>query len=492
MALLIAIFVLLLISVVAIALIVSSGTETAMVGNYRSSSAVTYAALAGLEEAKGRLSATNPNAFTTTAPLGFVPSPGPLTTDQVRYVLNPAPTENARALLATYPDAEYDLEFGLGSLANATANGNVQTTASVSGVGGVQGPLYKWVRINAVSEQSLNLDVDSDGSASSTTPLYYNATSSSPRFSNDLAAGPQVLEITSLAVLPNGSRKLVQYLVAASGSPLNLSFPSALTLDGRVGTFFPSLSPNFWVNGVDRQGGSGPYPVACPPIDPTRPAVGVIGQGSVNQVIGQIPTMPFNRYPNYPGLGGSQTNPSVGDISSTLIPALQDVNSLEGLVQTIIGSADHVVPASSTPANGLPDSDLGTPSAPVTTVVQGDLSLSGINGYGLLLVTGNLVLDANVSWNGIILVIGQGSLSIPNYGYGQILGAVVLAKTRDSGGNLLSNLGPVTFKVCLTSTCNYPADARNGNRGFWYDSCWIQAALPPAGYKVLSFHEISQ
>src|ERR1700675_721280 len=62
-ALLIAIFVLLLISVVAIALIVSSGTETALGANYRSSSTVYYAALAGPDEALGLLLRKNSNSF---------------------------------------------------------------------------------------------------------------------------------------------------------------------------------------------------------------------------------------------------------------------------------------------------------------------------------------------------------------------------------------------------------------------------------------------
>src|SRR5947208_10861779 len=75
-ALLIAIFVLLLISVVAIALIVSSGTESALAGNYRSSTGVYYAALSGLEEARGRLLAKNANAFKTTNPTGFLPATG--------------------------------------------------------------------------------------------------------------------------------------------------------------------------------------------------------------------------------------------------------------------------------------------------------------------------------------------------------------------------------------------------------------------------------
>src|SRR5436189_6145118 len=75
-ALLISIFVLLLISVVAISLIVSSGTESALAGNYRSSTGVYYAALSGLEEARGRLVPKNPSAFKTTDPANFLPPPG--------------------------------------------------------------------------------------------------------------------------------------------------------------------------------------------------------------------------------------------------------------------------------------------------------------------------------------------------------------------------------------------------------------------------------
>jgi len=73
--LLISIFVLLLISVIAIALIVSSGTESALAGNYRSATSVYYAALAGLEEGRGRLLGKNTTSFRNTA-VGFMPSAG--------------------------------------------------------------------------------------------------------------------------------------------------------------------------------------------------------------------------------------------------------------------------------------------------------------------------------------------------------------------------------------------------------------------------------
>src|SRR5882672_6070911 len=126
-ALLISIFVLLLISVVAIALIVSSGTESALAGNYRSSTGVYYAALSGLEEARGRLLAKNPSSFKNTDG-SFLPAPGTtLPIGSVAYVLNPGPTEAMGSILTTYPDTEYDNEFNPGALAAAT----VTTTASV-------------------------------------------------------------------------------------------------------------------------------------------------------------------------------------------------------------------------------------------------------------------------------------------------------------------------------------------------------------------------
>src|SRR5215470_1649350 len=83
-ALLIAIFALLLVSVVAIALIVSSGTDSALAGNFRSSANAYYASLAGLEEARGRLRLlpSDPNFVALPA------SPLPIT--QVVYITNPA------------------------------------------------------------------------------------------------------------------------------------------------------------------------------------------------------------------------------------------------------------------------------------------------------------------------------------------------------------------------------------------------------------------
>jgi hypothetical protein len=66
--------------------------------------------------------------------------------------------------------------------------------------------------------------------------------------------------------------------------------------------------------------------------------------------------------------------------------------------------------------------------------------------------------------------------------YKQINGAMLVAKTRDASGNLLPGIGGA--KVAFD-------DAMQGN-GIRYSGCWIQQSLPTSGYKILSFHEISQ
>src|SRR5260370_18002852 len=168
-ALLISILVLLLISVVAIALIVSSGTESAMAGNYRTATGVYYAALAGLEEGRGRLLGKNSGSFKNTASAGFIPSPLPM--GQPVYIINPVGGEVVAPWdpTSTYPDLEFNLEFQIStgySLPNPSPSTN-----SLSTVAGVLGPLYKWVRINAISEKTINVNVNADGSLHKT-PLY--------------------------------------------------------------------------------------------------------------------------------------------------------------------------------------------------------------------------------------------------------------------------------------------------------------------------------
>jgi len=487
-ALLISIFVLLLISVVAIALIVASGTESALAGNYRSSTGVYYAALSGLEEARGRLLPKNPSSFKNTAG-SFLPAPGAtLAIGSVAYVLNPSPAESSGLLLTTYPDTQYDTEFGSGALASAT----VTTTDSVWNRSplnalNVPGPLYKWVRINAVSEKSLNIDVDADTLADSTTPLYYDGA----HFSNSSSVGPQVLEVTSFATLPNGSQKILQYLVAANLIALP-PFPAAITLLGNNVDYSGPFMNSWHVYGTDT-------------IDLGSCTHGAVvwaigywnnSDGSKNNITasGAVATSPYKN--NYVGQGA--TIPNVGYIGASIPATFQKPSQLDALSQSITKIADAVIPGPATGSDlppGMSSSNL------LTVVVNGDLDLTGWHnqGYGLLLVTGNLTYDPDASWYGIVLLIGQGFMTGSHAGSGQFVGEVFLAKTRNLSGSLFPdpNLpsaagGGFTPPDPRGYGSNIQFNSSMGGQGIYYSSCWIQAAQPTGNYKVLSFHEISQ
>ena len=493
-ALLISIFVLLLISVVAIALIVSSGTESALAGNYRSSTGVYYAAVSGLEEARGRLLTKNPSSFKTTDP-GLLPAPGAtLLIGTVAYVLNPGPTEAMGNILTTYPDTEYDQEFGPGALAAATVKPPAKSVWNRSPLNSlnVPGPLYKWVRINALSEKSLNLDVDADTLADSTTPLYYD--NSLSRFSNSSSAGPQVLEITSLAALPNGSQKIVQYLVTSV--PITLPpFLAALTLSGSTGNNPVFQAPQD--NNLYAVKGDGDQDCSGNPL-PSKVAIGIFGDYSgggsgaaVTGVVGGIPP-PSSSAPrtNYTG---QATAPDV-EYLTTYPTSMQTPAQLDAIMQTIAQNADVTIPSSGTITYPLPTftesslTSLGMSSSNLQTiVVNGNLDVTGWSGtgYGLLLVLGKFTYDPATTWNGIVLVVGQGVITNTDHGqYMQMNGAVFVAKTRNSSGILLQE--PKIGKGFVSFD-----DDMEGN-GIRYSSCWIQKAQPGGSYKILSFHEISQ
>src|SRR3954469_13803179 len=86
-ALVIAIFTLMLISVVGTALVLMAGTEAAFKANYKTSMQAFYAAKAGLEEGRSRLSPAHPNSINNCVfPGGATTAPA----TRVCYIINPA------------------------------------------------------------------------------------------------------------------------------------------------------------------------------------------------------------------------------------------------------------------------------------------------------------------------------------------------------------------------------------------------------------------
>src|SRR6266404_133074 len=304
-ALVIAIFSLMLISVVATSLILTSDTQTAVKSNYKSAMRAFYDAKAGLEEARGRMWPKNPDSaalLNCVFPGGVTIVPG-----QACYIINPSnsevvdPTNPANA----YADLEFQQEWG-------SAPAGATLIPSKSTMGPIAGPLYKWVRITPKTERSAKFDSDADGRID-ITPLFLSGPNVVDSGSGTIPPGAaQVLTITSLAVTPAGSRRMVQYTVApAALGAAFASFPSALTLDGNgVSYTGPSgtltqRGGDFQINGND---------VNAPPgTPPGVPAIGYTNSNDASSIA--TSAIPTGKYLSPAGMS------NVGVV--TLPPALQ-------------------------------------------------------------------------------------------------------------------------------------------------------------------------
>jgi hypothetical protein len=440
-ALLISLFALLLISVVGMALIMATGTDSALTGNYRAAGSVYYAAMAGLAEGRARLLSQAPDNLGLAAglPAGSVPQPG-----QVWYIINQMPGDAAVTpwiFGSTYQDSEYATEFGVAPPSPPTMQINSDSVANTGG--GPAYTMYKWVRINpltvaAALANGVNVN---QGLGLPTAPVTY--------VNNHLSAdqpGPYAMEITALAQTSTGSQRMLQYVTAPI--QYNMSFNSALTLDGNGVSFTGSNALIF--NGTD----------ACNAGAPAIPGIGYTNAADAG---------------NITGAGGANLPPSV-----VVPPTWQSLSGLNSLVQLLQQYNDSsYTPPAGTPATQANLPTTMAPNNPMTVVINGDLTLLGWHntGYGILLVTGTFTYDPDASWNGVVLVVGQGHMVSTLHGAGVFNGAVLVAKTLADDGTPLASLGAATWQQDFGSGVNY-------------NSCWINSVQGPVTYKVLSFREI--
>ncbi len=471
-ALLIAIFTLLLIGAIAVGLIMMAATQSSISANYKSSLQAFYNARAGLEEGRGRLFPGNANALSLS---GFPPV---LPIHQVWYIINPASGETVdpQGSATTYPDLEYANEWGI-PLSSASVQPYI---ASVAALPGTPNAPYKWVRITATTEKSINIDVNGSGGINYTallcfdgTQVFHGSTSSCPSGSS------QVLTITAFAVTFAGGQRMVQYTVAPQNP--NLDFSTATTIAANAITFSGSSSSSHQVNGQDATGSPPPVSscvgglgASVPAIGVTEPAAG--GAVNKNAVIAGIPVPPVTNYNNYSG--GGLPNPSVTDSISLPTRLLTPAN-VSRFISQVTQNADLVVQHDATQLD-IPSGMSAT--TPMTIVVNGNLNLANFTGYGLLIVNGNFTYSGDSGWNGIVIVAGNGTTTFTGTGTGGsgFHGAIFVGTIKDSLGNVLPSFGDVTYDLS--------ADA---GTGMYYNTCWVNKAQQFAGLKLLSFKEIA-
>ena len=133
-------------------------------------------------------------------------------------------------------------------------------------------------------------------------------------------------------------------------------------------------------------------------------------------------------------------------------PLLETPLGLERIVQGITRNATDIY----SPAGGeaIRLGSVGSSEDYRVVVVEGDCEFGNATGRGILLVRGDLTVYGAFSWNGLILVIGQGVMRSSGTPTAWISGGVFLSRTRAADrsptnplGTMLERRGLVTFEL---------------------------------------------
>jgi Tfp pilus assembly protein PilX len=93
----------------------------------------------------------------------------------------------------------------------------------------------------------------------------------------------------------------------------------------------------------------------------------------------------------------------------------------------------------------------GNPVAYRIGVADGNLDLGPGTGYGILLVRGELTIIGDITWNGLIVVIGEGVVRWKAGVTGTINGGLFAGRTRAPDGSLLPAPVDVTYNITNVS-----------------------------------------
>lgn len=503
-ALFIAIFTLLLITAIAAGMLILTNTDTNISANFRDEQTAFFGAKAGLEEVRDRLRINAGSGITlsTLLPGASNPSSAPPmfgSANAVLYVTNPLNGESDTPWVtngSAYPDDEICVEAlyagsGNGCSGNpprprGTANWYVTANAS-STYASSPVQTWKWVRVNVKTNQTSSgtASVSTvDGSTADYNLVCWNGTNQLTVASGSCASAGAALvpaqnytpvyTLTSLAVTPSGSRRMVQMDVATDTIP---NIPGAMVMDGPVAAanFGPGSSNAFSSTGTDQSSSTNTLRpqngTVCPPPG-SEPALGGYNGPSAGNLVNSF-TGPPNRSGNYTG---SPAN--VANVSTQLGDG--GMNTVQGLNQLV-----NVITASALPANTYANATAltnpGTPAAPVVNVVTGDYNGS-LSGSGILLVEGNLTFGGNPNYDGIILVIGKGNVTWSGGGNGTIDGAMLVANLYNSSNQLITSGTPGIPNISYSG---------GGNMTVQYDSCWVAAMNQMTPYKSLGVREMT-
>ncbi len=475
-----------LVAAVGMGMIYMSNTETSINANYRDTQLAFFSMRGGLEEMRDRMRTSAPNPIT-------LPTAMPGSANSIVYITNPSSASTTEVDPKLYGNTYFDDEFchesfvGLTYLpqgtpcpSTAAPPSNATYVSSVMPYTNTSSSLkYKWVRITLKQNGTFpNALVDSTQTGVNlASQVCWDSVNSKEVVANAIgyanctaasAAGlliAPVYIVTALAYTPSGSRRVGQYETAAFS--INPPY-TALGVDGAGANFLPTSSNNFFISGVDSGvagwtasgGGAG----ACTPTGPSVvPAVAVAD--AADAAADKLAVAgPPDRSDHYTGcLAAASCTTSSGPLlygfPSIVDGSAAGTNQLTGLwssppllnkmVATLANGADVTLNCGiGTACSGT--APYGTSANPQITYVNGDFNFGNNSGAGVMVVTGTLNMSGGSNFNGLILVIGQGIITVGGGGSGQT-----------SPYAQLGTLGPPTYNW-----------AGGGTNGIQYNSCW--------------------
>jgi Tfp pilus assembly protein PilX len=490
-ALILALLTLLLISAALMGMFIMSNTETNVSANFRDEQTAYFASKAGIEEVRDRMRGGATNSLS-----GNLPTALPGAANGILYVTNPAAGETVAPWLTTgtnYPDDEICKEV--------TCTGGVPTgtwyipTPASASTSYAAAPIltWKWVRVMAKANKSdtgATRVTSVDGTINGNRVCWngsneFTTTAASCFAFNPTANFQPVYELTALAVTPSGSRRMRQYEASKVTLP---GIPGAFVFDGQFPQFNPPSSSVFSVSGTDAaQGPNAGVGCTLLPGQNNVPALGAYDNLSVATLDG-VMVGPPDRSGQYTSSAPYATTPAVASVNSSLSSGAIDLTTVDGLrkLVTLLTSAagGNVYGASPLPSPSA--MNVGTNTSPVINVVNGDYTYTG-SGAGILLVTGQLTLNGNFNYNGLILAIGEGAIIKSGGGGGTVNGAMFAA-------NLFSDTpppGPYTHPIATGHPgIPYFSWSGGGNATIQYDSCWINAVNQGLPFRLVAQREL--
>jgi hypothetical protein len=298
-----------------------------------------------------------------------------------------------------------------------------------------------------------SITIDNEGSGYTTDPAVSFANGGGTGAMADAVLGRgarygKIYLLTAMGETRLGARSFVQMEVASPPSGFFAS--GALVVDGPnpIVNNMPN-SNQFYVHGEDANS-CGQTP------EPEHPAIGAYDDPNADPPTTSLQTLTTmaNTSPgptHYTGEGGT---PSVKNIFNRLGETMGTPTGLKTLIDAVNAKKTNV-------GNTL---HWGSPGAPAINYIEGDYTMSGgSTGYGIMVVTGKLIMQGNFEWKGTVLVVGDGEFEFNGGGTGHITGMLLVAKIWDDhvNRNLLAQLGSPTLAW----------DGGGGN-GITYDHCW--------------------